>query len=62
MDVFSWAPLNVNCCQDGECGWQQPLANCDTARERQKEEDCEWVLEKHTQPLGYLLIRIWKLC
>lgn len=36
MDAFTWAILNVNCCQDGVCGWQQPLASCD--REREKTE------------------------
>ena len=39
MDVFAWAILNVNCCQDevcGVCGWQQPLANCDTEGEKDR--------------------------
>lgn len=34
MDLFSRATLNVNGSQDGACRWQQPLANCDTERER----------------------------
>lgn len=36
MDVFTWAILNVNCCQDGVCGWKQPLANCDTEGEEDR--------------------------
>lgn len=36
MDAFASAILNVNCCQDWVCGWQQPLANCDTERENRK--------------------------
>lgn len=56
MDLFSRAVLNVNRSQDGACRWQQPLANCDTERERPKEKDCEWVVEKQTQPLVELLM------
>lgn len=36
MDIFTWAILNVNCCQDGVCGWQQPPANCDTEGEKDR--------------------------
>lgn len=34
MDLFTRAILNVNCCQDGVCGRQQPRANCDTEGEK----------------------------
>lgn len=63
MDVFTWAILNVNCCQDEVCGWQQPLANCDTEAAKARKRKTEWVLEKHTQPLVYisLLIHILRL-
>ena len=36
VDVFTWAILNVNCCQEGVRGREQPLANCDAERKTER--------------------------